>query len=416
MIALALFFLTHTCFSKLPERLPMEEIQKYYESFESQGLKLKDYGPKGLGFELLKNIEPGSVVFCINNTQKLFPYDEYELSEYVSDLEEVTQIKVKVLYYKFMSTSSDFLTIYIKSMSNSFFHYGQWTSEQRQLFENLTLIEFYYQDPTGEEEFSLIKAALAECPSIPPDMLEYESYMWANYVVKSRFYTYNSQDEDIFVMIPVLDIPNHYPNPAKYRDSSFFTLTQDLDCVNSYWHRGVGDEFLYQYSIHNSLVFLFGYDIVLENNPYDYIYYKFEWENEEGENEEGENEEGENKTNEFELYADSTNMELLELLMNIQGDLIETRPSFRKTWDDLEESEEDVMIGALAWYRRLVIKYQESWSYGIREVRRAAEWKDYVTGRIWLYGISTRATVYNHLRAMDQDLLFSLHYKLLNGS
>jgi hypothetical protein len=406
MISLTLLFLTHPSFSKLPERLPMEEIQKYYEPFESQGLKLKDYGAKGLGFELLKNVEPGSVVLCINNSQKLFPYDPYELSDYVSDLDEVTQIKVKVLYYKFMSTSSDFLTIYIKSMSNNFFHYGQWTPEHRQLFENLTLIDFYYQDPTGEEEFSQIKAALAACPNLPADMLEYESYMWANYVVKSRFYTYNSPDGDIFVMIPVLDIPNHYPNPAMYRDSSFFTLTQDLDCVNSYWHQGVGDEFLYQYSIHNSLVFLLGYDIVLENNPYDYVYYNFAWISEEGEN----------KTNEFEIYADRTNMELLELLLSIQGDEIETRSSFVKTWNDLEESEEDKVIEALAWYRRLVVEYQESWRLGIREVRREAEGGDYVSGRIWLYGISTRTTVYNHLRAMDQDLLFALHYKLLNGS
>jgi hypothetical protein len=220
-------FLFFFSLAALPDRFNMKEISEFYRKLEAQDVKVKLFRGKGLGVEVQTKKNPGDIVLCTKNDMIITPFDKYELSEVTSELDEKTRMKIRMLYLKFMSKENDFFTNYTKTLSNQFFHYGAWNDYQKSLLFNLTLDEFDYEDPDGKEEYEIIKSCLKDVQGIPSEMLEYESFLWAHYVVRSRNYAFTVDGKKSSAIIPLLDIVNHYYDDKKYIGQGFFNFTEN---------------------------------------------------------------------------------------------------------------------------------------------------------------------------------------------
>ena len=174
----------------LPQRLPERDIAEFYEISQQQGVKVKYYEGKGLGLEVQKDLNPGDFVICTKKHQKITPNDEYELSKYTSNLDEYSKLRVRILYHKFMSNQSDFFTTYVKTLPDTYFHYQQINQSHKDLLANLTLMDFEYEGLDSEARYNEIKSALKDAEGVPDEMLKFESYMWAHFIVRSRNYAY----------------------------------------------------------------------------------------------------------------------------------------------------------------------------------------------------------------------------------
>lgn len=394
-------FLSSLALATLPQRFSNKEIIEFYKHIESQGVKLMNYSEKGLGIQVEKDFNVGDAVLCTKKQNKLASNDDFVLSKYISHLDDIAKLKVRILYLKFMSNESDYFTNYVKTLSNSYFHYGLFNQEHISLLLNLTLLDFDYEDPRDDKEYSDIKLALKDVEGVPDEMLKYESFMWAHFVVRSRNYAYYVNDTRINVIIPVLDVANHYQYPLKHKNSWFFNNTETDDCLVTFWPLQKGDEFVYQYAIHSSLTFLMGYDLIMFNSPYDFVVYEYN----------GPVGFGNPDDKYFRFHADSLNFRFFNTLSIISGSSFKFQDSVRETFDGLNPSEHFNMIDNLFLYRIFVNRYINSWPIGLRLLRRSIKAFDYISSRIILYGISTRITAYNHLRVLDQDILYILHAK-----
>lgn len=392
--------------SSLPQRLSNKEIAEFYKISLEQGVKVKFYEGKGLGLEVQKDLNPGEFVICTKKHEKITSIDEYELSKYTSQLDGFGKLKVRVLYHKFMSNQSDFFTTYIKTLPNTFFHYKQISQSHKDLLTNLTLMDFEYEDSDSDEKYNEIKSALKDVEGVPDEMLDFESYMWAHFIVRSRNYAYYINETKINVLIPVLDLGNHYPNPIKYRDDWFLNTSGTEDCLVTFWPLNKGDEYVYQYSSHSSINFFLGYNIILENSPYDYITYEYK----------GPISFGDQDEKYFRLYGYMVNIKLFKILAMISGNSFEHTNSIRETWDISDSSDHYNIIDTLFLYKIFILRFFSKWNVGLRDLRRNYKGFDYFSSRIIELGISNRITAFNHIRALDQDILYILHSKLLKIS
>ena len=387
----------------LPQKFSNKEVIEFYKHIENQDVKLMNYSDKGLGIQVEKDFNVGDIVLCTKIQYKLASNDIYELSNYISHLDNVAKLKVRILYLKFMSNESDYFTDYVKTLSNSYFHYGLFKQEHISLLLNLTLLEFDYEDPRDDKEYSDIKLALKDVKGVPDEMLEYESFMWAHFVVRSRNYAYYVNETRINVIIPVLDVANHYQYPIQHKNSWFFNSNETDDCLVTFWPLQKGEEFVYQYATHSSLTFLMGYDIIMLNSPYDYVVYEYN----------GPLGFGNPDDKYFRFHADSLNLRFLSTLGIISGSSFKFQNSVKETFESLPPSEHYNMIDCLFLYKIFVNRYINSWPISLRSLRTSIKAFDYISSRIVLYGISTRITAYNHMRTLDQDILNILHSKLL---
>ena len=401
MIPLMIFCLSQA-FS-LPQRLPERDIAEFYEISQQQGVKVKYYEGKGLGLEVQKDLNPGDFVICTKKHQKITPNDEYELSKYTSNLDEYSKLRVRILYHKFMSNQSDFFTTYVKTLPDTYFHYQQINQSHKDLLANLTLMDFEYEGLDSEARYNEIKSALKDAEGVPDEMLKFESYMWAHFIVRSRNYAYYTNGTKINVLIPILDLGNHYPNPLNYRDDWFLNTSQAEDCLVTFWPLSKGDEFVYQYSTHNSITFFLGYNIILPNSPYDYVAYEYK----------GPISFGDQDEKYFRLYGYMINVKLFKILSMISGCSFELKGSIRETWELSDNSDHYSIIDTLLLYKIFILRFFSMWNVGLRDLRRNYKGFDYFSSRIIEFGITHRITAFNHLRALDQDILYALHSKLL---
>lgn len=391
-----------SCLSSMPRRLDFKELKKFYSQFGDSGAKVVKFQDFGLGIQVNRNFSEGAVVMCLDKSDKLNPMMRYELSEYVSMLPELTQLKIKVLYYKFMGPLNDFFTDYVDSLPLEYFHIGTWSRKQLNYFDLVRVHDLEKEDLYGVEELKQIKIALGRVRKIPKEMFEYESYMWASYTVTSRFFNYDFSDGTFPVMIPFLDIPNHYPNPPKYRNNGFFLKNSEDDCLRTYWNLSPGDQFHFDYATHDSLTFLLDYGMVINKNPKDFFYLEFT-----------ESLPEDIQEGWFKCFADSINLDLLRsLTFNYEEEVYIER--FRQDWEDLEDYQQNIVFFSLIEYRNLVFDLIEGWGLGLRQVRRTLEdHKDYVYEMINKYAIVSRETYYFHVIAVEKEILFAFYNKLM---
>ena len=353
----------------------LEHIQYHENILLSQNTKLMKYPFKGYGVAAEKPFKAGEPVLCVNISDRLLPYSEYELSHLTSGLTNLTALKVRVLFERYLGKKGNPISDFIFSLTDYVHHYGLWSRSQQSLLKNLTLIKFDEQthlDLLENEEFNEIVKVFKQVKNAVPEMLEYKTFAWASFQVKSRYFWCDGGDQGVVdCMHPHLDLVNFEPITFFSRNQEFLLDKDGLRCFLAKKDLQPGDELTFDYVIHKSFTFFLDYDIVYENYAYDSLDLTY-------------------KGKVFQLYAFSVNEDLIQ---------------------EIQTTENQDLKTALITYRQIFIKHFPQ--HGIRQTRRLNFDDDFISNKIKKYGISTRTTYYNHLARIDAKIA-SIYLKLDN--
>ena len=361
-----------------------EEFQRFYEPIKEQGVEIVRSEEKGNGVRVRKKVSYGDPVLCIGAEESIYPSDRYFLSEYVEGFTNLTALKARVLYEKFMAprgkkeNKGNLVTEYVHSLPTFVHHYGNWTVSQREYFKSLSLEPVDEKGLLEVEEYERIVEALRGVEGIPEGMLGYEAFLWVSFHVKSRyFWCQGKSGEVVDCMSPFLDLVNFEPIGYFSTAQEFYRVEDGKICLLTRKDLFPGDEFVIDYVIHRAPVFFLDYAIIQEN--YDFDSLEFEY-----------------NGKVFYLYAYSLNYDLLEEIAGFM----------------LKYATIEVHRKALGEYRKMFVKHFSG--PGVREIRREYyKLEDDIKKRINKFGVSIRTTYYNHLQKIDTKLLNSL-WMLIN--
>lgn len=373
MIATLLIFIASV--KAVEQTMTEEEFFRFYDKIEDQGVGIVKILNKGNGIVVKKKVFSKEPVFCVDERMGIFPGDQYALSQFVAGFRNLTALKARVLYEKFVATRGEFITEYVHSLPTFIHHYGNWTEGQRQYYKLLAL------EPVDErfllelDEYQSIVDALKNVKDLPDEMLTYSSFMWASFHVKSRYFWCIGKSGEIEdCMYPFLDLVNFEPINYFSTVQEFFRVKDGKTCLITSKDLKPGDEFVIDYVIHRAPVFFLDYFIIQENYQYDSLELLYNGQS-------------------YLLYAFRLNNELLE-------DLIGTK---LENFEYAEKEGRKILTGLKA-YRKLFIEYFHG--PGIREIRREHSMlKDEVKEFINRFGVSIRTTYYNHLEKVDAEIL-----------
>ncbi|OMJ95150.1 hypothetical protein SteCoe_1523 [Stentor coeruleus] len=398
---LALFLLTisqisesATEFSEL-SNMSLEELSVFLSPLAAENVKVMNYTSKGLGIMVEKNVLAGDIVFCVEKNIKILPNDAFPLSEYIKDLPDLVKLKVRIMYEKFGNKTKDFYTDYVNSWSTEYMHPGRWSKTQLEYFNKMNIINTFNKDLLEIGIYTKVLNRLSQVKNISPALLDYHNYLWASSHVRARFFSYPVESETIPVMIPYLDIANHYPNPIKYRNIESLVSKNGKDCLITYWDLKYGDEFVYEYKKLNALNLFVNYEIIYPNNPYDYFLYELK---------------GKQNTM-FSLSADSINIDLLNNFIGEYAEGLEVGNHYRKWFYQSKTKNvvvQPVIKGLIKYWNEYKI-FTTLETPGLRQTRRnISKYQDTIMLKMTHYGISVRLSLYNHHKALDRELLFTL--------
>jgi hypothetical protein len=386
--ALSVFFVLSLVLevsSSIPNGFTVSQYESFHSKLSSQHLEVKQMKHKGYGVLVTKSFNAGEPVLCVNISDRLLPSAPYEFSPAVSTFTNLTALKARLIYERFLGSPENPVSQYISSLSTYTHHYGLWTDKQKSLLRQVSLArpEDMEEEVLNEkEEWSQIVKAFKNFGSerVKPEMLDYYTFAWASFQVKSRYFWCSWESEIVDCMHPHLDLVNFEPIDFFSKNQEFLLDKDGKRCFLAKKRLEPGDELTFDYVIHRSFVFFLDYDIIQENYAFDSLDFQF-------------------KDKFFQLYAFSVNLDLLK----------EFSDNFEK---NSEISEEKLKISALLQYRKTFLKHFNQ--IGIREVRRI-EAEDEVSQKIRKYGISTRTTFYNHLARLEAELLTSFKRILNKG-
>lgn len=370
------------CATAYENTMTDEEFHKFYEPISAQGLEIVKSEEKGNGVFVQKKVNSKDPVLCVNEYMRIYPYDKYELSEYVEGFTNLTALKTRVLYEKFMAPRGHFITEYVHSLPTFIHHYANWTVSQREYFKSLSLEPVNETELLEVKEYESIVRALAGVNGVPEKMLKYETFLWVSFHVKSRyFWCQGKNGETVDCMYPFLDLVNFEPIKFFSTVQEFFRVKDGKTCLVTSKDLSPGDEFVIDYVIHRAPVFFLDYAIIQENYDYDSLEFEYEGKL-------------------YFLYAFRLNSELLE---EIVGEKLESCGN-GKLWK---------VVNGLREYRKKFVEYFRG--DGIRKIRREYNLlEDDIKKRINRFGVSIRTTYYNHLNKIDTELLKSLWILLAN--
>lgn len=350
-----------------------EEFSEFYKKIEEQGVEIVKVLNKGNGIVVKKQVMSKQPVLCVDEKMRIFPGDQYALSQFVEGFKNLTALKVRVLYEKFVARRGGFLTEYVHSLPTFIHHYGNWTESQREYYKSVAIEKFDERELLELDEFQSIVDALKGVEGLPEEMLTYSSFMWVSFHVKSRyFWCKGDNGETVDCMYPFLDLVNFEPINYFSTVQEFFRVQDGKTCLVTSKELQPGDEFVIDYVIHRAPVFFLDYSIVSEGYQYDSIELFY-------------------RGRGFLLYAFRVNTELLE---EIIGDKVEKSGIKR----------DEKALNGLKAYRKVLI--EDFHGPGIREIRRDYSMlEDEVKRFINRFGVSIRTTYYNHLEKVDMEIL-----------
>lgn len=376
-----------------------QERSDYFEKdlLEKSAKIVAVQGGKDFGLAALKNVKAGETVFCISDEFAILSSDINYFHPYVKDLPALERLKAYLLYYKFMEKSIPLYTNYIKSLPTDLSLPVFWPQSDASLFENLSIFQtekvLDFRLPYGE----LLKR-ISNIKDIPKEMLTDIEYLWATSIVNSRSFLLKDGNNTVYALIPYIDLANHWPNPKSFNKLNIQHIEGDF-CLISNWDLKENDEVMIEYANNEDLLFFMNYGFVTGIYSSSIIEYPT----------------GECKDCIYSLKSDKVNTKLIEMIAKKMGGAyftdIEPKEYFEKIRN--REMYED-LIGALMVYRKdFVTRVKDSDTPGIRELRRLYDLEvKKTTKSIYFYAITKRAVVYQHLKALDKDLIFAM-YKLL---
>jgi hypothetical protein len=385
---------------KVPVTSTEEDLKKFYSHLEQFGMKVMNYGEKGLGIQYLNATKEAEVSFCIDSSLSIKDYDRFPLYEFIKDLYPIQRLIARILYEKFMGKRDGFQNQYIHSLPVESKHPMYWSKAQYDLFKKYNFYPSLENLFNKTEQYKMLYERLKKVYGIRPEMLEYDAYIWASGIVEERSFYYELESGGaMFILAPYLDLVNHWPNPinSSYPGS---LLSETKHCLISGWNRTAGTEILFDYGKNGASVFFYRYKFVIESDPNFYIEISYK---------------GAQPCDNcnYKLTARNINTNLLKTLTYDVGEYKNVTSDFRSYYlSSLNDTDRAVINKALLLYRKTFLSSQEFSKFpGLREARRENS-ADLIEKSILTYSRAIRKTVYDHLRVLDREILFSYYNSL----
>ncbi|CAG9326221.1 unnamed protein product [Blepharisma stoltei] len=430
MLTLVLAFLASA--QAVPVTSTPEGLLKFYEALEINSMNhtITYFEGRGLGIKLNSDVHEGDIVLKSAPVLSLCSIEPFEFSPYLKGLPSYEKLVARILYEKFIGKRGNFITEYIHSLPVDIDTPDFWSDEEFALFHKYDLYSLPREVITKNltESHNNFIHRVGKLIGVPKEALEYDAYLWAASMVKSRSYNFSKDtilklfqitidddeykdEEELSVMISLLDLANHWYQP---RSSTFkgrvviWTHTPvPAFAIVAGWNQSAGNEFFYQYNSGlNNFDLLTAFGFVIEENPNDFMILTF------SDVACFEYKASENSCN-YRLYPGQPNKNLIKLfsikwLQNAIFDVPETE-SLHEFYEKIqEENEKHAFIQTLWSYRKQIIPRVEN-MISLRQVER--DRKNAKTQRekiIFSYAAAMRKTIYEHLKSVDRELLLIL--------
>lgn len=278
---------------ELPQLMTFEERFQFANNSRAihHGAKVVYDSKLGFSIVLTKNVAKGDCVSGAYTKDALTSRDPYRLTPFVQLLKEHEQLAVRLVYERLLPREKgNNIREYVHFLPVKFEMPLFWTDEEFELLEQHTLDSFSRQELRMydlKEIHSRVVRALGRVADLPPGMLEPEALKWGLGIAMSRSYSdggeimkraYGLENEirNYQSLVPVLDLVNHAPLPAKVRATRVTVFQVSLGennwiCLRAPFKQRAGNHFLGNYGNYANWRLVKDYGFALERNLDDII-------------------------------------------------------------------------------------------------------------------------------------------------
>jgi len=276
---------------EVPQLMSQEERLQFLEIYREQYKGSMPVYDSKMGFSvaLTKDVRKGDCVAAISPKDVLTSRDPYVLSPFMEFFTEQEQLAVRVVYERLHPRDpTNYIREYVHSFPTTFDLPIYWTDADFDLLELHTL-EYFTRERLRVFDVAKVHArlieALEDVPNLPPGMLEIDMLKWGLAICMSR--TFGSGGElmrrafgleqekrEYQMLMPVLDVVNHFPVPIKDRPTrvSIFQIYFQLEswiCYKAQFDQKVGRHFMGSYGDFPNSRLVIDYGFALDRNPDD---------------------------------------------------------------------------------------------------------------------------------------------------
>lgn len=228
-----LWLLLGTLHALVPVTLQGSELSAFYRSMahNSHKLALVSTNDTQHIWVATEHISQGEAILGIPIELCITTFDNFPLSEYLTDFHPDTVLAVRLLYEKFMGERGGFVNSYVHSLPANLSHSSLWTEEQMETLKheiNYGTQVKYTSDLSNT--YYLVKKKLKAV--VPPEVLEWDAWTWAMTLsqgrafsldkytwLTSRGYPADEREKQVNggALYPLIDLIPHSPLPMKYR-------------------------------------------------------------------------------------------------------------------------------------------------------------------------------------------------------
>lgn len=278
---------------ELPQLMSFEERFQFANNTRArhQGAEVVYDSKLGFSIALTKNVAKGDCVSGAYTKDALTSRDPYQLTPFVLGLKEYEQLAVRLVYERLLPRDkSNNIREYVHFLPVNLDMPLFWTDEEFELLEQHTLDSFSRQELRMYnlmEIYSRVVTALERATDLPPGMLEPDALKWGLGIAMSRSYSdggeimkraYGLENEtrSYQSLVPVLDLVNHAPLPAKVRATRVTVFQVYLGesnwiCLRAPFKQKAGRHFLGNYGNYANWRLVKDYGFALERNLDDTI-------------------------------------------------------------------------------------------------------------------------------------------------
>ena len=401
-----MFFLTYLLIPihsvQVPSSIPNHEKLEFYSNLEKFNYTVKYYQGKGLGLESKNSKQSNENILCVPQELHIRHTDPYAFSSYTQSLSSLEQLACRVLYEKFQSQKDTFARHFIGSIPDSIPSSLDWSKSDWDLLEKFSLFANISLGLDHSENYLNIRNALKGLLGVNKELLKDEAIDWAIRVVKTRSLRFVGEDnKEVLVLSPYIDLVNYWYKPLGFESNSLYGK-EDLICIMTPWDLNPGDEVVIDYGQYESSYFFTRYLFTIRNNPYDQI--KFSLKDHQS-----------NTISHYNLLSSQLNDDLLSKLLARHAPSESFKSNIR-LFHSSNPSKSLPILNSLLEYRNLFIQNSNLPSKpGLRETLRLLSQSE-AESTILDFLISSRQSIYIHLRAIDQEILHFLSQELIKIS
>jgi hypothetical protein len=396
------FLVTLVTSKQVPSTIPIKEKLEFYSNLEKFNYTVKYYKGKGLGLETKFSKAQDENIICVPQELHIRHSDSYPFTPYTQNLNALDQLASRVLYEKFQSKKDTFAKHYIGSIPEDLPTTVNWAPSTWDLLEKFSIFSNITLGFDHSESYQGIRNALKGLMGINQELLKTEAIEWAIRVVKTRSLRFIAEDKkEILVLTPYIDMVNYWYRPSNFNSNCLYGK-EDLICIKSPFALSPGDEVLIDYGPYESSFFFTRYLFTIRNNPYDVIRFHLE-------------DHISKSITPFNLESSKVNKDLLVKLLSRQDSSFSPESDIA-TFISSGKTQESKMFNSLIEYRKLLIQNSElPGKPGLRESLRISP-KNEEEKTVMDFAISSRQTIYNHLKTVDLEISKLLFSSLLKNN